>query len=508
MVAEELLEFINASWTPFHAVHEAKKRLLKAGFSSLSERDTWHLEAGGKYFFTRNHSSIVAFVVGKKFVPGNGFWIVACHTDSPCPKLKPVSKLTKGGFLQVGVSVYGGGLWHTWFDRDLSVAGRVMLQSAKTTKAATEKSEVEGEDKKEEEEEKGEVFTEVFEHKLVRIDRPILRIPTLAIHLTDASTAGFKPNTQTQFAPVLATSIKAELNKTKSSKPQPNGSAGGAPAGTAKSTTPEEPAKHHAILLELLAEELGCKPEDICDFELSVCDTQPGRIGGAFNEFVFVGRLDNLCCTFTALKAFIDSSLETSPNAEEETGIRMVAFFDHEEIGSASAQGAASPLLGDAIRRVTGGFASPGAQGLVEQAIQRSFLVSADMAHCLHPNYQERYEENHQPKLHQGMVIKTNANQRYATNAVSAFLFRHIGFSRGLPMQDFVVRNDMACGSTIGPILASGLGLRTVDVGIPQLSMHSVREMCGTDDVAFGYEHFKAFFEDCGVMHHVLDVDS
>jgi aspartyl aminopeptidase len=466
-VAEELIDFLNAAPTAFHAVQEAKQRLQKAGFKHVSEREAWTVEPGGKYFFTRNYSTIVAFAVGNNYKPGNGFLIIGAHTDSPCPKLKPVSRVTKHGFMEVGVSTYGGGLWHTWFDRDLTIAGRVVLK-----RRTGEKS--------------------VYSHELVRLKDPIMRIPTLAIHLDRGVNDGFKINTQTQFAPVLASLVKAEANR-----PAVTNGEGNSP-----SDVKEHVVDHHPLLLQLLADELSCKPEEIIDFDLQACDTQPSLIGGALKEFVFSGRLDNLCSSFCCLKALIDSSADLS----DEVGIRMIALFDHEEIGSQSAQGAGSPVLIDALRRITS-ISRGSDEGLLERAIQKSFLVSADMAHCLHPNYPDKHEENHQPKMHKGLVIKDNANQRYATNAITSFIFREIAKLRNLPTQNFVVRNDMACGSTIGPILASGIGIRTVDVGAPQLSMHSIREMCGVDDVGYSYNHFKAFFEDFSALDAQLAVD-
>lgn len=384
-----------------------------------------------------------------------------------------MSKVVKGGILEVGVQTYGGGLWHTWFDRDLTVAGRVILKK----------------------ENAGSVL---YSHRLVRIEEPIMRVPTLAIHLDRGVNDGFKVNTQTHLLPILATSLKAEVNKVSSE----NSSVESGKKENDK--TGSSNAKHHPILLQLLASKLECEPDEICDFELQACDTQPSIVAGAAKEFVFSGRLDNLCMSFCSLKALIDATSSDS-SLEEEPGVSMVALFDHEECGSNSAQGAGSPVVLDAISRITDSF-SPNSK-LLEKAVQRSFLVSADMAHGLHPNYMDRHEENHQPKLHGGLVIKQNANQRYATNAVTSFIFREIASKHNLPVQDFVVRNDMACGSTIGPILASGIGIRTVDVGAPQLSMHSIREMCAVDDVKYSYEHFKAFFQEFSRLDANIVVD-
>ncbi|KAL6545548.1 hypothetical protein OROGR_009422 [Orobanche gracilis] len=471
-VAIDLVEFLNASPTAFHAVDEAKKRLRSAGYEQVSERDDWKFEAGKKYFFTRNHSTIVAFAIGKKYIAGNGFCIIGAHTDSPCLKLKPVTKVSKGGYLEVGVQPYGGGLWHTWFDRDLAIAGRVIVREQKDG-------------------------CEFYSHRLVRIEEPIMRIPTLAIHLDREVNDGFKVNKQTHLAPVLATSVKAELNKLVAK----NGSVEGLEMrdGTTKTNQ-----KHHPLLLQLIAAQLGCEPDQICDFELQACDTQKSVIAGAMKEFIFSGRLDNLCMSYCSLKALIDST-SSEMSLEDENGVRMVALFDHEEVGSDSAQGAGSPVMLDALSRIAISFSSDAK--MLPKAIQRSYLVSADMAHALHPNYMDKHEESHRPKMHGGLVIKHNANQRYATNAVTSFLFTTIAAKHQLPVQDFVVRNDVLCGSTIGPILASGVGIRTVDVGAPQLSMHSIREMCAVDDVKHSYEHFKAFFQEFSCLDHKLTVD-
>ncbi|CAI5525871.1 unnamed protein product, partial [Closterium sp. Naga37s-1] len=268
--------------------------------------------------------------------------------------------------------------------------------------------------------------------------------------------------------------------------------------------------RHHPLLLQLLASELGCSPASIADFDLQLCDTHPSAIAGALNEFVFSGRLDNLASSFAALQALLAAGESESESEEAEGGVSMVLLFDNEECGSDSAQGAGSPLLLDAIRRVnaaTGTAAASPSEGVVERSLQKSFVVSADMAHCHHPNYPERHEELHQPKMHKGLVIKHNANQRYATTAVTAALFRELATCHGIPVQDFVVRNDTGCGSTIGPILASGAGIRTVDVGAPQLSMHSIREMCGTDDIGHMVNHFTAFFKDFPSLDARLTVD-
>ena len=449
--AQKFLSFINRSWTPFHAVAELSARLDAAGFVKLTENSSWKLQAGGKYYFARNASALVAFAVGDKFKAGNGFNIIGCHTDSPDLKVKPVSKNDASGYLRVAVSPYGGGIWHTWFDRDLTVAGRVLV-----------------------EEEDGS-----FVHKLCRIEKPILRISTLAIHLDRAVNEKFVFNKQTHLAPILATSVAQDLN--------------GGPGVQASEGSQAD--KHHAALTTLMAKSLDVDVEQIRDFELSVVDFQDSAVGGALDEFIFSPRLDNLGMSWCTMEAFLDSL----PSLGDESNVRVVALFDHEEVGSSTAQGAGSSMLLDAMRRITTVMASEEekkeTQDLFEVAVQRSFLVSADMAHAVHPNYSEKHDPDHKPAMHHGVAIKFNTNQRYATNSVTAHVLRELAKRNDIPIQDFVVKNDSPCGSTIGPILAAGVGIRTVDMGAPMLSMHSIREMCATTDLDHSVNLFRAFYD-------------
>ncbi|EXB36961.1 Aspartyl aminopeptidase [Morus notabilis] len=463
-IVGDLLDYLNESWTQFHATAEAKRHLVAAGFHLLNENDEWDLKPGGRYFFTRNMSSLIAFAVGDKYVVGNGFHVIAAHTDSPCLKLKPKSASSKAGYLMVNVQTYGGGLWYTWFDRDLTVAGRVIVRSKDGS----------------------------FLHKLVKVKKPLLRIPTLAIHLDrTVNKDGFKPNLETHLIPLLASKLEETSLESKD-----------------KSTTMSSKDNHHPLLMQVLSDELSCDIEDIVDIELNVCDTQPSCLGGGNNEFIFSGRLDNLASSYCALRALIDSSKSDS-DLSSEHAIRMVALFDNEEVGSGSVQGAGAPTMFQAIRRISSCLADKYAgEGAYERAIRQSFLVSADMAHGVHPNFVDRHEEHHRPVMQKGLVIKHNANQRYATSGVTSFLFKEVGRIHNLPTQEFVVRNDMGCGSTIGPILASGVGIRTVDCGIPQLSMHSVREICGKEDIDIAYQHFKAFYKTFSSVDMKLSIDS
>ncbi len=463
--------------------------MAKVGFQEIRERDNWSssLVPGSSYYLTRNGSSIVAFSIGKKWKAGNPIAMVGAHTDSPCLRIKPVSKKAGSGFLQVGVETYGGGIWHTWFDRDLSIAGRVMCRDG-----------------------------ENFVQKLVKIERPILRIPTLAIHLDRSS--NFEPNKETELFPIAGL-VAAELNRTGKNDVEKEESVEGEDEFKPLKVMTE---RHHPYIIELVAKEAGVEVEDVVDFELVLYDTQKSCIGGINNELIFSPRLDNLGMTYCAVEGIIES-LSSSKVLEDDSTIRLIACFDHEEIGSTSAQGAASTLLPAVLKRLS---VIPGQQDTrseksyekireqeldiataFEQSLSCSFLISADMAHSVHPNYAGKYESEHRPEMNKGTVIKINANQRYATNSPGIVLLQEVAKKAGVPLQLFVVRNDSSCGSTIGPMLSAKLGTRTLDLGNPQLSMHSIRETGGAEDVRFGVRLFSAFFEGFGELEARILVD-
>jgi aspartyl aminopeptidase len=460
------------------------KLLEEAGFKKIHERNNWSetVTPGGKYYLTRNGSSIVAFSVGAKWQPGNPIGMIGAHTDSPCLRLKPVSKRSAAGFLQVGVEAYGGGIWHSWFDRDLGVAGRVLVRD-----------------------DMGNCV-----QKLVKVDKPILRVPTLAIHLHRQS--NFDPNKETEMFPIAGL-VEAELNNTQAAATDGSNQEGGVDEDNAAEFQPIKSMseRHHPPLVNVVAKTLGVEPEQIVDFELMLFDTQKACLGGLNDEFIFSARLDNLVSTFCAVRA-LTASVQSS-SLDSDSAIRLIASFDHEEIGSQSAQGAQSNLLPAVLRRLSvlpGASSSTGPASTdtaYEQTLSTSFLVSADMAHSVHPNYQGKYEANHQPVMNKGTVIKVNANQRYATNSPGIVLLQEVARRACVPLQLFVVRNDSSCGSTIGPMLSAALGTRTLDLGNPQLSMHSIRETGGSYDIEHAIKLFESFLSHYGALESRILVD-
>lgn len=373
----------------------------------------------------------MAFAVGESFVPGNGVHIVGGHTDSPNLRVRPISKRSKEGYLQCAVETYGGGLWATWFDRDLGIAGRVIV-------AADEQQ-------------------TRFESRLVHIARPVARVPNLAIHLNRFANDAFKFNQEEQLLPILG--LADSLNRPADASPLAE--------------------RHHPVLLDALAEELRVPVSAIRDFELMLFDTQAPAIGGMSNEFIFSPRIDNQMTCFCATEGIIDS-LENATLASSDA-VRAIALFDNEEVGSVSNQGAESNIIWSLLQRLASlsvddmtdpGMGAPqvvGPSAALEQSLAASFLISSDTAHAVHPNYANIHAENLRPHMNAGPVIKTNAKQRYASTAATTFLLRRVAERAGVPLQEFEVRNDCACGSTIGPMLSKVV--RTVDVGNPQLSM-------------------------------------
>ncbi|MEP7049017.1 MAG: M18 family aminopeptidase [Pseudomonadota bacterium] len=413
--ASDLAAFLDAGKTPYHAVAEVRRRLMNAGFRAFREQEAWQIQPGTRGFTVRSGGSIVAFQVGSKPPAEAGFVLLGAHTDSPNLRLKPLPDLSNVGYRQLAVEVYGGVLLSTWLDRDLSLAGRVVLADGKT--------------------------------ELLDLQRAVCRIPNLAIHLNrDVNTAGLQLNAQTQLVPVIG------LEQ----------SDGG--------------------FAQLLAEGLratsssGASAQDVLGFDLCLYDVQRAAFAGSSREFIFSSRLDNLASCHAALVAL----LHASPDPE---ATRVVALYDHEEVGSQSASGARSLFLSDVLERLAVGC-SPEDPSALPRAISRSLLVSADMAHAVHPNYPDKHDKQHRPLLGAGPVIKLNVNQSYASDGPAVAAFSAACRLAQVTPQYFSSRNDMPCGSTIGPISAARLGIRALDVGNPMLSMHSCREMAAVADVA------------------------
>lgn len=415
-----LIDFLKASPTPFHATASLAQRLEAAGYQPLDEREAWTSEPGGRYYVTRNDSSIIAIQLGKRPPLEGGIRLVGAHTDSPCLRVKPQPELQRQGFLQLGVEVYGGALLAPWFDRDLSLAGRVTFRRD------------------------GKV-----ESQLIDFQQPIAVIPSLAIHLNREANQGWAINAQNELPPLLA------------------------------QVAGDEAYDFRALLADQLTREHDLNADAVLDYELSFYDTQGAAVIGLNGDFIAGARLDNLLSCYAGLQALLGTSAEESC---------VLVCTDHEEVGSSSACGADGPMLEQVLRRLL-----PGDDSFV-RILQKSLLVSADNAHGIHPNYPDRHDANHGPKLNAGPVIKVNSNQRYATNSETAGFFRHLCLAEEVPVQSFVVRSDMGCGSTIGPITASQLGLRTVDIGLPTFAMHSIRELAGSHDLAHLVKVLTAFY--------------
>ena len=413
-----LIDFLNASPTPFHATAAMVNQLETADFRQLNEAETWDLTPG-RYFVTRNQSSIIAFVIGSRSLPESGIRMVGAHTDSPCLKVKPNPIRTKHGYQQLSVEVYGGVLLNPWFDRDLSLAGRVTSEDTA-----------------------GNII-----NSLVNLREPIAVIPSLAIHLDREANNARKVNPETDIPPVL-------LQEDESFR-----------------------------LASLIAEQI--QDREILATELSFYDTNPARIIGLNREFLASARLDNLLSCYTGMQALLNADPEVTS---------LLVCNDHEEVGSASAAGAEGTFLKDVLERIT----EAGEARL--RTFARSLLVSTDNAHGIHPNYPDRHESNHGPLLNRGPAIKHNANQRYATNSETAGYFKSLCKRAGVPYQEFVNRADMACGSTIGPITAKEIGVRTLDVGVPTFAMHSIRELAGTADAFSLMSVLTAFYTDTGPL--------
>ncbi|HUH42636.1 MAG TPA: M18 family aminopeptidase [Sulfurimonas sp.] len=412
---EGLLGFLDASPTPFHATENMAGMFQNAGFVRLHETQKWNLKQGQKYFVTRNDSSIIAFTYPKS----KNYVMVGTHTDSPNLKLKPSPVIKEHGVVKFGVEPYGGVLLNTWFDRDLSLAGRISHLDSQN----------------------------IIKDSLVDAKKSIAIIPSLAIHLDREVNEKKSVNAQTDICPILSTNKEFDFE---------------------------------SFLKELL---MSSGVEDIKELyanELSFYDTQKSSYIGLEDEFIASARLDNLLSCYVGMLSIcsVDASVPM-----------LFIASDHEEVGSESASGAGGSFLESTLKRMFGNFEE------YTQMVRSSILISADNAHAVHPNFPSKHDANHAPLINKGVVIKLNANQRYASNSKTISRFMNVASSLGEPMQNFVTRSDIGCGSTIGPITASRLGIDTIDIGLPTYAMHSIRELCGSDDAYSLYKIILGFSE-------------
>ena len=418
---QDLLRFIGNAPTSFHAVHSICELLAKNGFTELLEQEHWNPEPNGAYFVRRNSSSLIIFTLNGQGLE-SGFRMAGAHTDSPSLKIKPNPRQINHSFLQLGVETYGGSLLTTWFDRDLSIAGRIIWKDKNNS----------------------------IHSSLINFNRPVGIIPSLAIHFDREANEKKSVNKQTDLVPIF---MQVEEN--------------------------DKPDFNHILQNQLTSEHQEIDSPEILDHELFFYDCHPPSLIGLNNEFISGARLDNLLSCYTLVRSLLECKVNQNT---------LIVLNDHEETGSLSTSGAQGNFLQSVIERLL-----PENEKR-QRCLSRSVFISADNAHGVHPNFADRYDKEHLPQLNRGPVIKFNANQRYATNCQTSSFFRMICENAGIPVQEFVMRNDLACGSTIGPLTAGQIGVRTVDVGIPSLAMHSIREMAGSMDVQYFYTAFCTYF--------------
>lgn len=426
-----LFQFLESSPVNFLAVDTICKRLNDAGFRCFDASSRLEsVKAGEKFYVVKNDSSIYAFVIGRQPLAEKGFHMICSHCDSPTFRIKPNAEMLREGMLSLNTEVYGGPIMSTWFDRPLSLAGRVIVESGDILRPDT---------------------------RLLHIRRPLLTIPNLAIHFNRQVNDGVKLSKQTDMLPLMAAAVTEEMKK-------------------------------DGVLLSLISEELNISISDILDFDLYLYDTTPPSIFGLQQEMISAGRLDDLSMVHASLEALIAATEEGTP---EQTNI--MAVFDNEETGSQTKQGAGSPFLRSMIERII--IAQEGRGDDFYRAVEQAFMISADNAHAWHPNYSSKYDPTNHPHLGLGPVIKLNASQKYATDAVSAAVFAGICRKAGVPFQYFVNHSDVAGGSTLGNILASSLPVKGVDMGNGVLAMHSVRETASVADHLYCIKAFTEFYK-------------
>lgn len=425
--AKELIDFLYESPTAFHAVENVKKSLSANGFIELKQEDKWSLKKGGKYFSIKNNSAITAFVIGKNELKESGFRIIGAHTDSPCFRIKPNPEIIgENSYIKINTEVYGGPILNTWFDRPLSIAGRVSIQSENPFRPT---------------------------NKLININKSILIIPNLAIHMNRTVNSGVEINKQVDTLPIIGL-VNDKFEK-------------------------------ENYLLKVISQELKVNIDEILDFDLFLYEHAKGELIGYNEEFISSSRIDDLSMVHAGITGLLE--------AEENNSTNVMVCFDNEEIGSSTKQGADSNMLSNVLERIV--LAFEGDREDFFRALSQSFLISADGAHAVHPNRSEKSDPVNRPKINNGPVIKISANQKYTSDSESIGVFKSICTLANVPYQMFVNRSDEAGGSTIGPISSTHLDIRSVDIGAPMLAMHSIRELCGVDDHYYIKQVFERFYQ-------------
>lgn len=425
-LANELIDFIYESPTAFHAVSAVKSMLKQEGFTEVLDSEKWNLKKGGKYFTTQNDSALIAFVVGQGDLESNGFKLIGAHTDSPSFRIKPFPEMTsENTYVRLNTEVYGGPILNTWMDRPLSIAGRVTLRGNNP------------------------LFPET---RLLNINKPILIIPNIAIHMNREVNQGVELNKQKDTLPLLSL-VNESLEKDK-------------------------------YLINTIASELAVDVSDILDFDLFLYEYEKGSVIGLNEEFISSPRLDDLAMVHAGIKALINTKVNMATN--------VMVCFDNEEVGSSTKQGADSNLLSNILERIVLSF-NKGREDFF-RALSNSFMISADLAHAVHPNAGEKHDPVNRPVINKGPVIKISANQSYTSDSNSIAVYEQICNNAGVPVQKFVNRSDLRGGSTIGPISSTHLHIRSVDIGTPILAMHSIRELGGIEDQKYITKSFEEFY--------------
>mgnify|MGYP004560168077 FL=1 len=425
-LALELVDFLYDSPSACHGVKATQKILNENGFIEIKETDKWDLQPKGKYYVIKNDSALIAFEIGTGDIEETGLRLIGAHTDVPGFRIKPNPQMiSEGKYVKLNTEVYGGPILHTWFDRPLSIAGKVSLKGASPLKPET---------------------------RLVNINKPLLIIPSLAIHMNREVNEGFKINRQVDTLPLLGL-INDKLEK-------------------------------EDYLMNILAEELQVKKEDILNFELGLYEYEKGMLIGMNEELISSGRFDDLWMVYAGIKALVDS--------KENVATKVMICIDNEEIGSLTAEGANSTLLNNILERIALGLGKD-REGYY-RALANSIMISADLAHAVHPNLGDKHDPTNRPVLEGGPVLKIAASGSYSTDSFNGAVFAGICEAAGVPFQKFVNRSDVRGGTTIGPVTAANLTIPVIDMGAPVLGMHSIRELASVKDNYYTIKAFTEFF--------------